>query len=223
MSSTLAGGAGSENPLPPLGLFCRMSRLLTSILVFLFAACLAGCSARASVRIESSASDAILAPPVRLLAFRPSGERGADLLITDLTREELDPAVALDSIEGNITHIHMFLYPKAGLTPIENTASTTTIRHVVLSRGAIGVYGGGGFLAPKGRPDDRLFGGKIREAPVVLTGATPGFADPLGASSMSIDIRAPLDEALSRLILIRLGQAMQRVEQTSGGAPDNGL
>ena len=199
-----------------------MSRELAALSVLLFATCLAGCSARASVRIESSGGDAVLSPPVRLLAFRPSGERGADLLITDLTREELDPAVALDSIEGNITHVHMFLYPRAGMTPIENTASTTTIRHVVLARGAIGIYGGGGFLAPKGRPDGRHFGGKIREAPVVLTGATPGFADPLGASSMSVDIRAPLDEALSRLILIRLGEAMQRVERSNQGRDEPG-
>jgi hypothetical protein len=187
----------------------------------LFAACsVGGCGARGTVRIESKISEAVLAPTPRLFAFRPSGESGADLLITDLTREQLDPGIPLDALEGNITHIHMFLYPRAGMTPIENTASTTTIRHVVLSRGAVGVYGGGGFLSPKGGTDDRFFGGRMREAPVVLTEATPDFHDPLGASSMSVDIRAPQDEALSRLILIRLGEALRRAEG-SGDTDDD--
>lgn len=95
---------------------------------------------------------------------------------------------------GNILHIHMFLYPKAGRTPIDFTASNATITHVVLADGAYGVYSGGGFLLPSGKTAGKAIKGRLEEATLRPVSATSGFADLLGWNHLSGSIAAGRDE-----------------------------
>ena len=171
---------------------------------------LSGCSVGGTVRVASVEAGTSLQPQVTLVAFRPLGRGQIDLYMTDLTREQLDPAVALEELSGSLVHVRMFIRPRAGKTPIDSTATNVTIRHVVLSGGAIGVYGGGGFLFPRSSRTSDAFIGRMRGATLVLTDRTPNFIDPLGPSTMSLSVRAPRDEALAALIAARLDESLER-------------
>ena len=171
---------------------------------------LSGCSVGGTVRVASVEAGASLEPQVTLVAFRPLGRGQIDLYMTDLTREQLDPAVPLEELSGSLVHVRMFIRPRAGKTPIDSTATNATIRHVVLSGGAIGVYGGGGFLFPRSSRTSDPFTGRMRGATLVLTDRTPNFVDPLGPSTMSLSVRAPRDDALAALIAARLDESLER-------------
>lgn len=113
----------------------------------------------------------------------------ADVYLTDLSPEALrSPDIAAG--DGNLVHLHMFMNPSAGLTPIADTACSVTVRHVVFAKGRVGIYGGGGFLNPSGKPGDPEFGGKVRDATVRLLSSTAGFEDKLGPAMWTTSFRA---------------------------------
>lgn len=133
----------------------------------------------------------------------------ANLYFTDLSDEALTPGSDLTGVSGTIVHIHLFAIPKVGKTPIDRTASTATVRTLVLAEGHIGVYGGGGFMMPSGKPGERTLGGSISSASIRLTGSTPGFEDRIGAGEFSASVAAPLDEASARRIAARLEELIR--------------
>ncbi len=133
----------------------------------------------------------------------------ADLYFTDLSDESLSLGAELADVSGTIVHIHLFAIPKAGKTPIDRTASTATVRTLVVAQGHIGVYGGGGFMMPSGKPGGRSFGGSIAAASIRLTGTTPGFEDRIGAGEFSASVAAPLDDATARRVAARLEELVR--------------
>ena len=171
-----------------------------------------GCGARTvlgggAVRVESIDEGTALRPTLRLRAYRAEDRNIADIYLTDLTPEQLEPTVDPTTLAGSIVHIHMFLRPRPGRTPIEGTASTAAIRHVVLANGEVGVYSGGGFMLPSGNIGDGRFGGRIFRATLKLTRATDGFNDLLGAAEFSGAVTAPLDDAMAAKIEALLEEA----------------
>ncbi len=108
----------------------------------------------------------------------------ADVYLTDLSPQALGSA-DIAAGDGNLVHLHMFMNPSAGLTPIADTACSVTVRHVVFAKGRVGIYGGGGFLNPRGKPGESTFGGDVRDATVRLLSSTPGFEDKLGPALWS--------------------------------------
>lgn len=158
------------------------------------------CTSGGKVQMRSIDDAAALTPSLPVVAYAARDPNTADIYLTSLTPDQLDPATPLADLEGHIVHIHMFVAPRAGKTPIDETACSVTIRHAVLARGAIGLYGGGGFLLPSGKAGDKTFGGSIRSATLRLIGSTAGFRDPLGAVEFDASVRAPHDERLARVI-----------------------
>jgi len=124
----------------------------------------------------------------------------ADFYLTDLPASVWEQGGDVSDLEGNIVHIHMFVVPKAGQTPIQRTASTSTVRWLVLSKGRVGVYGGGGFFSESGDVGDKKFGGTLYDASLRLIRSTPGFTDPLGPSVLSISVNAIKDQKASEAI-----------------------
>ena len=130
-------------------------------------------------------------------------KNSADVYLTDLSPDTLERVANGDAgpeTSGTILHVHVFLSPEAGKTPIERTAASATARLVVLARGHAGVYDGAGFLMPgrslrKGRAS-----GTLRHAPTRLTRRTAGFEDLLGASTMRVTFGSRADEPTSDLI-----------------------
>ena len=189
-----------------------LSRKHARALALLTAACfLVGCTVGGTVRVRSTEANVTLAPQITLVASRPLGPGQVDLFLTDLTLDQLDLATPFEELSGNIIHVQMFIRPRAGKTPIDSTATNATIRHVVLSSGAIGIYSGGGFMLPRSSKKADVFRAKMRNASLVLTDQTANFHDPLGPSTMSLSVRAPTDEALAALIAARLDQTLERI------------
>lgn len=155
--------------------------------------CGGGPTGASGYRLTSTSHQATLAPNLRNAWFQSADENTADIYLTDI-----DPAILTQSeqwatAEGHLVHIRMLLRPKPGSTPIEPTALTAAIVHIVLAGGQIGVYHGGGFMQPAGQTSGRTFGGSVRGGSMHLGAATPGFADRLGASRLTAGFRAQND------------------------------
>jgi hypothetical protein len=191
---TIAGGA-RRRPNATTGAGPRVAAALALALAL---AALASCSTlslgaagTARLALESADGSVTLRPDFEAAVFRSEDHNSVHLYLTDLP--ELASEAPPPNPTGNLLHIHMFLYPKAGRTPIDFTASNCTITHVVLSDGAIGVYRGGGFLLPSGRPA-RSFGGRLADATLRPAAATPAFRDLLGWSELTGKVNARRDE-----------------------------
>ncbi len=131
--------------------------------------------------------------PVRV--YEQTSTLSADFFLTDLPREVWAGGGDASGVSGTIVHVHMFIVPRPGKTPISTGACTAAVRVLVLSEGELGVYGGGGFFAQTGDLGRPTFGGSIREATLRLIRATPGFEDRLGPSFLSGSIGAKRDAA----------------------------
>ncbi|MDX2118106.1 MAG: hypothetical protein SFY96_07995 [Planctomycetota bacterium] len=125
--------------------------------------------------------------PTRVYAW--FDDNTADVYLTDLSPDALASA-DVGAGDGNLVHIHMFLNPEAGMTPIADTACSVTVRHAIFAKGRVGIYGGGGFLNPSGKPGDASFGGQVTDATVRLLSSTPGFEDKLGPAQWSCGFKA---------------------------------
>lgn len=184
---------------------------------------LAGCGGRvASVsgyRLSSIESRGVLAPSLKHAWFTAPDENTADIYLTDLPEQTLTSAEALATASGNLVHIRMLLRPKAGSTPIEPTALTAAIVHVVLAGGEVGVYHGGGFMWPAGSTSDRTFGGSIDGGTMSLGNATPGFEDRLGPCRMNAGFRAARDEDRVREFRAALAWALAKAPAVERGVP----
>ncbi|TVQ63175.1 MAG: hypothetical protein EA378_02465 [Phycisphaerales bacterium] len=153
----------------------------------------------------------VLSPPLPTAVVVRRDTRSADIYLTDLSRRDLDPLADLSLVSGHIVHIHMFLHPSAGRTPIDSAATNATIRHMIVARGAVGVYEGAGFVLPRLSASADTFHARIRDASLRLMRRDPGFTDPLGAVTFDASIRATEDPALARLIARRFEREAQRL------------
>ena len=127
-------------------------------------------------------------------AYTFHDDNTADIYLTDLSDADLTAFFAVDadwsSISGTILHIHLFLDPKPGKTPIEHTAATASIRYAIIANGEIGVYDGAGFMLPGSKPGKASISGTIRSAPLRLTRSTPRFNDVFDAAKIQIEFDA---------------------------------
>ncbi|MBC7773046.1 MAG: hypothetical protein H7210_11160 [Pyrinomonadaceae bacterium] len=174
----------------------------------------AGCSRimheQTELSVRSLVSDTAMDPEMTVFAYVPTDRNTVDVYLSDIAASRLsDPTDTLAGVSGNIFHLHIFLMPEAGQTPIDSSACNFTVRHVVLTGSSepgqgIGIYGGGGFCLPDSSPGDRIFDGSLREATMRLARVGPGFADRLGASRMTGSFSAPRNDELSNAISQRL-------------------
>jgi hypothetical protein len=169
-----------------------------------------------------------LAPALSTAAYLALDENTADVYLSDLPRARFtDPRDSLADAAGSIVHVHVFLVPQAGSTPIDPTACNVTIRHLVLAgpSGGIreasdtprmGLYAGGGFFLPQGDLGEGTVGGSVREASHRLTRATPGFTDLLGPGTLSGRFNAREDEDLARAMRAKLELLVARLPAIQG-------
>eukprot|EP00913_Durusdinium_trenchii_P006007 g5619.t1 len=147
------------------------------------------------------------------------GTSGKAQALTALLENPGDP-----SISGQMVHVHMFVRPKPGRTPIQQTAISATVRHLIIANGQVGMYTGAGFMFPSGTPGDKIFGGSITRADLRLERATPGFTDRLGPAEMTISFGARNDPQLSdelhrRIELLALAAQPVENSETADAAP----
>lgn len=167
-----------------------------------------------SLRIESKDRDAWMAPAYATGVYRAIDENTADFYLSDLPEDQIVDRLRTGNAAGAgavVTHLRLFLAPKAGKTPIDFTASNCTITHVVLTGdGSVGVYGGGGFLLPDGAIGAGELSGRIKGASLKLLRRDDGFADLLGLAELSGRVRARRDDTLADTIAARLTLLMKR-------------
>jgi hypothetical protein len=169
---------------------------------------LPGCSTDSAIEVRSVETPAVDRPILPTCAYWASDNNTADIFLTDLDPAELDRGTDLSKVSGRITQIHVFIAPLAGSTPIASSACSTTVRHIVLAEGAIGVYSGGGFFLPKERLGATELAGSISGVTLRLSGRTPTFADRLGPCELRGKIVAPRDEALAKRIGARVDDVL---------------
>lgn len=175
----------------------------------------------AGVRFRSIDRNTLLAPAIASSGYRAPDTSTAEFYLSDIPLRDLSEADSFDQLDGTIVHIHLFIRPMPGKTPIEPTASSATIQAVVLARGEVGLYGGGGFLLPSGTPGDDTLGGSIEEGSIRLLASTPGFVDRLGAADFSAGISTPKNEAAAGVMAHVLEQAV-KLARPGGVPPDEG-
>lgn len=149
-------------------------------------------SADSTVTLTSGDDSAALQPTFTTAVFTQDDPNSIHFYLTDIP-DLATPASSGVGLTGNVLHIHMFLRPYAGRTPIAFTAANTTITHVVLANGAYAVYSGGGFLLPDRFTGGETFSGVIRDATLRPIGSTSGIVDRLGWTTLSGDVAAQRD------------------------------
>lgn len=116
-----------------------------------------------------------------------------DFYLSDLPPEVWSRGGDVSAHAGSIIHIHMFVAPRAGSTPIATSASSATVRWLVLAGGRVGLYGGGGFFTKSGEIGDATLGGRIDHASMRPLRASPGFDDKLGPCWLSASFDAEMN------------------------------
>jgi hypothetical protein len=161
-----------------------------------------GLSSGGSGKMEgiTTGNDLALDLPTRI--FDDVDLNTADVYMTDLPREVWmgDNGQPFDAtqVRGTLVHIRLFLRPSAGDTPIQASASTATVRTLVLSGGELGLYAGAGFLRVSGGPGDDSLSGTLNGGTLRLRRATGGFNDQLGPSTFDGSFSATRDKAQAR-------------------------
>lgn len=135
-----------------------------------------------------------LEPDYDTAVYIPRDRNTADLYFSTIAGIG-QPGMSMRGASGSVLHVHMFLKPRAGRTPIDFDASNITVTHYVLAKGAVGVYGGAGFMLPSGTPGDSDFGGRARGVTLRPMARTAGFADRLGWNELSGKLSAERDDA----------------------------
>ncbi len=189
----------TQNPLKGTQAF-----LLAAALSATLAASLTGCNAirggggsGGSSTILSDANENIFKADFTTKAYIPHDDNTADIYLTDLSDQQLTAFFAQGAdwsqISGTLVHIHLFLDPKPGKTPIEHTAANASIRYSIITQGQIGIYDGAGFMLPGSKPGNDTISGTILSAPLRLTRSTDSFADLFGAAKLDLEFSAPID------------------------------
>ncbi|MBY0261679.1 MAG: hypothetical protein K2Q20_05015 [Phycisphaerales bacterium] len=188
---------------------------------------LPGCSlfraeAGGELTARSSMGDKQLSPSFITAAYTPIDPNTAEVFLSDLPAEWFtNPGDRLADASGSIVHMHVFLYPSAGDTPIDTTACNVTVRHLVLAgrvpgAGAsdtplMGLYAGGGFWYPRDDIGDDTLGGSLTGASHRLSRSTPGFVDPLGSGELSGRLTAQRNDELARAMSSKLELLVRRM------------
>lgn len=151
-----------------------------------------------SSKIVSDTTSSVYETNLRTRAYTFHDDNTADIYLTDLSDAQLTSFFQKNAdwsqISGTMVHIHLFLDPKPGKTPIEPTAATASIRYAIISAGQVGIYDGAGFMLPGQKPGKSSISGSFNAAPLRLSRATDAFSDPLTPARLTMSFDAKLND-----------------------------
>lgn len=107
--------------------------------------------------------------------------------------------------------VRMFWRPKTGSTPVDPSATNTTIRYILFEqdgRPTAAVYSGAGFLRPHTSRGEETFHGELVESNLRLVDAPEGFNESLGLVNLAGVITARRDDVQTHRTLRRLQQQL---------------
>lgn len=203
---------------------CLLSRVTAALALTAAAALTAGLAACAGVGTSSTKLDSAefpvrLAPEFTTLVYVPYEDTQADVYLTDLPDTAFDDPIELARSSGQLAHVRMFLRPRAGRTPIDSTACSAAVTWFILAEGRVGVYTGGGFLSPRGKPGGQTFSGSMSEGTLRLYARGPGFVDQIGSGELDLSFRAVLDKRTAE----ELRRTADRLALTADPLPENAV
>lgn len=185
--------AGSERSIVSTG-----ARSLAGCLALLL---LVACSQRGvhgELRATSlGAEPAVLAPNFKTAVYAVDRESVASFYLSDLTTDEL---LSGNFERGQIIHIEMLWLPRAGATPMDESAANVSVRKVLIIDGQVGVYGGTGFALPSGAPGDDRLSVSLFDATLDLIDASNRFNDALSPALLEGVFTAERDDSLAERI-----------------------
>jgi hypothetical protein len=112
-------------------------------------------------------------------------------------------------------HAQLVWTPEAGKTPVSEAATNLVTRLVVVSDGAVGVYGGAAFARVDGTPGEGRVALEVRGGTLTLLDRTERFHDLLSPAGLTADLSAapsPEDanrwrRAVSQFVTNELGRS----------------
>lgn len=179
----------------------------------------AGCGSDPFVTARSVEQSTKLEFVPQTATFHSPDLNTADIYLSDLPPSFFEPAGgALDpSVSGQIVHMHLFVAPKAGDTPIDSTACSIGMRYIVIAKGQVGLYGGGGFLLPGGTLNGAELSGSISKGTLRLLAQTPSFTDRLGAAEFSAYFEAKRNQAQVRAMASKIAMLVDGLPMPAPG------
>lgn len=186
----------------------RLPRPLLLLILFMFIAC--GCAGRGaatgSLRAESLGDDPVVLNARYVAAIYAQDDDGTlSFFLSEVPVEDL---LAGEITDGQVMHIELLWRPKAGATPMDSSATNASIRHIIMTGGELGLYGGAGFAMPRGEPGEDRMRISLRDATIHLLESTDGFADPLTPARMTGNFTALHDPQLARKLHWAISQVV---------------
>jgi len=77
-------------------------------------------------------------------------------------------------------HIQMYWRPRAGLTPLDDSATNAVVRYAIFDGEQVALYGGGGMLRPGNKPGGKTFRASLLNATMRLMDADESATGPVG-------------------------------------------
>jgi hypothetical protein len=108
--------------------------------------------------------------------------------------------------QAQVVHVELLWVPKPGATPLDDSATNASIRHVVLAGGQLGVYSGGGFAMPQNTIGGATLSLVVEDAVLRLDESTAGFNDLLSPARMTGKLTAKRDEQKVRQLQFAISQ-----------------
>lgn len=138
--------------------------------------------------------------------YRLDGANKLTMLLLDGPPESPSQAVT----------IRMLWQPRAGHTPVQETATNATVHYVIFTGEAdtqVGIYSGAGYFYPQSALDGSPMRGAIWQATLQLDVSSEGFRDLLGSAILKGNVKAQRDDLRTSRTLRRIHE---RVHATLG-------
>ena len=93
-----------------------------------------------------------------------------------------------------VATIRVFWRPRGGVTTLNPSAVNATIRYVIMTPDAIGMYEGAGFVRLESKTGDSRFQARVMDGDLRLTQASTSFVDTLGRAHINGAFTATYDD-----------------------------
>jgi len=176
-----------------------MMRNLLFLSLLLLQACSAGVrfSQQSSLEVHSMGLDRVtLYADCTTIVCTDGFANEGDIWMTDIPMEQI---ISGDFDSGQIIHLQVLWTPVAGKTPLASTSTNVTIKHIIVSDGVVGVYGGGGYCWKYGNPNDGMLL-TVEDANVSIQTQSGTFADLLSPASMAGTISSVPNKQIAKQI-----------------------
>ena len=127
----------------------------------------------------------------------------SSFLLSDVSPDDLSSG---DVEFAQVLHVGLLWQPEPGKTPMDQSATNVSLRYVVVARGEVGIYGGGGFALFSGTLGKDAISMTIRDSSLRLIDSTDGFHDALGAARITGSFHAVLDPDRARQVRFGISQ-----------------